>query len=59
MLLHLAGGDVFDISETLDTDSDTYQQLKRKLTEFFAPKRNTEYEVYVFRQATQQPNDTR
>ena len=32
MLLHLAGGDFFDISETLDTDSDTYQQLKRKLT---------------------------
>ena len=58
MLLNLAGGDIFDISETLDTDSDTYQQLKRKLTEFFAPKQNTEYEVYVFRQATQQPNDT-
>lgn len=56
LLLHCAG-EVFQIAETLLQDEDTYEQLKTKLTAHFAPKRNVEYEVFVFRQATQQPEE--
>jgi hypothetical protein len=31
---------------------------KLKLKEYFAPKKNTEYEVYRFRQAKQSPEET-
>ncbi|MPC45746.1 hypothetical protein E2C01_039452 [Portunus trituberculatus] len=57
LLLHCAAEEVFQIAETLLRDEDTYEQLKTKLTVHFAPKRNVEYEVFVFRQATQQPEE--
>ena len=58
LLLHCAGEEVFQIAETLTSNDDTYEQIKTTLTEYFAPKRNVEYEVFVFRQAMQQPEET-
>ena len=61
MLLHYGGEEVFEIHEALSVEGDaidTYPQLTKKLTEYFAPKRNTEYEVYLFRQSAQQHGET-
>ena len=58
-LLHHAGEEVFDINLALPTEGgETYEQLKEKLNNYFAPKRNIEYEVYVFRQASQSFEET-
>ncbi|XP_071949945.1 uncharacterized protein [Antedon mediterranea] len=57
MLLHLGGEDVFEISKTHTTGNETYLETKEKLTTYFAPKRNVEYEVFMFRQAAQHPTE--
>ncbi|XP_033110746.1 uncharacterized protein LOC117111846 [Anneissia japonica] len=57
MLLHLGGDDVFEISESHTLAEDTYAQTKEKLSAYFAPKRNIEYEIFMFRQATQHPTE--
>ena len=59
LLLHYAGEDVFDLSEALGVvAADSFTATKKKLTDYFAPKRNTEFEVFTFRQAQQQQNET-
>ncbi|XP_013385929.1 uncharacterized protein K02A2.6-like [Lingula anatina] len=59
LLLHLAGEEVFELSETIGVvDDDDFTDTKQKLTQHFLPRRNVEYEVYVFRQATQLPSET-
>ncbi|GAA6090226.1 uncharacterized protein K02A2.6-like [Tachysurus ichikawai] len=60
MLLHYAGEQVQDIFDTIpeNGDSDDYDKAAQVLTEYFSPSRNTEYEVYVFRQAKQKPGET-
>ena len=55
LLLHYAGEDVNNIFETLTETGDDYATAVTKLTDYFAPKKNTEYEIYKFRQAKQQP----
>ena len=35
-----------------------YKIAKDKLTEYFEPQKNRQYEVYRFRQAVQEPNET-
>ncbi|XP_033114113.1 uncharacterized protein LOC117114547 [Anneissia japonica] len=57
MLLHLGGDDVFEISESHTLAEDTYAQTKEKLSAYFTPKRNIEYEIFMFRQATQHPTE--
>lgn len=57
LLLHLAGEKVHDIYDTLAEAADKYADTKTKLTNYFAPKKNVQYEVYVFRNATQQPGE--
>ena len=57
LLLHYAGEDVNDIFETLTDTGDDYATAVTKLTDYFAPKKNTEYEIYKFRQAKQQPDE--
>lgn len=54
MLLHYAGEDVNDIFDTLPETGDDFDTAIAKLTEYFAPKKCTEYEVYKFRQAKQE-----
>ena len=57
LLLHYAGEDVNDVFETLTDTGDDYAMAVTKLTDYFAPKKNTEYEIYKFRQAKQQPEE--
>lgn len=58
LLLHLAGERVHDIYDMLADHADKYADATKKLTDHFAPKRNVQYEVYVFRKATQLPGES-
>ncbi|CAB3985054.1 uncharacterized protein LOC110987377 [Paramuricea clavata] len=60
LLLHYIGSSAFDIFETLtDTgDEKDYKKAMDRLTEHFTPQRNVDYEIYLFRQARQQPTET-
>lgn len=50
LLLNCGGEGVFDVYETLKIQSNiNYQTFTQLLSDYFAPKRNREYEVYVFR----------
>ena len=57
LLLHYAGEEVNEIFETLTNTGDDYAGAKGKLDTYFAPKKNTEFEVYKFRQAKQQQSE--
>ena len=53
-MLHHAGETVFELSESVGVlDTDTYAVAREKLTAYFTPRRNTEYEIFVFRQTQQ------
>jgi hypothetical protein len=58
VLLHLAGPDVQEIFETLPNTGDDYKTALEKLNEYFHPKRNIPFERHVFRQASQQPDES-
>ncbi|VDI13935.1 Hypothetical predicted protein [Mytilus galloprovincialis] len=58
LLLHYAGEEVNDIFDTLQETGEDYDTALTKLTEYFAPKKNVEYEIYKFRQAKQETNET-
>ncbi len=60
MLLHFAGEGVYRIFKTLpDTgEPKDYEKAVEKLTVYFAPKQNKEYEHYVFRQTKQDSAET-
>ena len=69
LLLHYAGEAVNDIFDTLsdaeteaegdeEEDEDPCQKAIQALTNHFTPQRNTEYEVYVFRQTKQEANES-
>lgn len=57
LLLHMAGERVHDIYDTLAADDDDYAATKQKLSVYFSPKKNVQYQVYVFRKATQEPGE--
>ena len=46
LLLHYSGEEVNDVFDTLSDTGDDYDTALRKLTDYFAPKKCTEYEVY-------------
>ncbi|CAB3992802.1 Retrovirus-related Pol poly from transposon, partial [Paramuricea clavata] len=58
VLLHLAGPDVQEVFETLPNTGDDYKTALEKLNEYFQPKRNIPFERHVFRQASQQPDES-
>ncbi|CAC5363752.1 unnamed protein product [Mytilus coruscus] len=58
LLLHYAGEEVNDIFDTLQETGEDYDTALTKLTEYFAPKKNVEYEIYKFRQAKQETDET-
>ncbi|CAC5390164.1 unnamed protein product [Mytilus coruscus] len=58
LLLHYAGEEVNDIFDTLQETGEDYDTSLTKLTEYFAPKKNVEYEIYKFRHAKQETNET-
>ena len=63
LLLHYAGEAKNEIFDTLpDTAAgegdDPFEKAVQALTNYFTPKRNREYEIYVFRQAKQESNES-
>ena len=58
LLLHYAGEEVNEIFDTLEDTGDDYETALSKLTEYFNPKKNTEYEIYQFRQTKQGSDET-
>ena len=60
LLLYMAGPNVMDIFETLaETGEDSdYQTAHEKLTEHFAPHKNTEFQRYCFRESRQAESET-
>ena len=54
-LLYYAEEEACDIFETLSESGDDFETAKEKLTEYFGPKKNAEYDIYNFRQAKQNP----
>ena len=60
LLIYQAGPDVQDIFETLEEtgpDGD-YNTALAKLNNYFLPKKNVAYEIYVFRQVKQDVNES-
>ena len=63
LLLHYAGENVYEIYETFTDaqkggdDEAGYQTLKTSLTTYFEPKKNVDYETYIFRQAKQEKHE--
>ena len=57
LLLYLSGPDVQELFDTLpDTGEDKgFDVVVKKLTDYFAPKPNTDFEIFKFRQAIQSP----
>ena len=53
LLLHYVGGETFDIYETLKGADDKFNDVVEKLSNYFVPKANAEYEKYVFRNSKQ------
>ena len=60
MLLYLAGPAVQDMFDTLSETGEAkdFKIAHKKLIEYFAPKKNATYEVYVFRKARQHEKET-
>ena len=58
LLLYYAAEEVNDIFETLTDTGDDYSTAVQKLKEYFTPARNTDYEVFKFREGTQLPGET-
>ena len=57
LLLHYSGEQVNDIFDTLPDTGNAYATALDTLTNYFAPKKCTEFEIYKFRQATQEANE--
>ena len=63
LLLHYAGEATNEIFDTLpDTvageGDDLFEKAVQALTNYFTPKQNREYEIYVFLQAKQESNES-
>ncbi|XP_068729065.1 uncharacterized protein [Montipora capricornis] len=58
LLRYYAGEEVCEIFETLAETGEDFATAKEKLTEYFNPKKNVEYEIYTFRQAKQHPGES-
>ena len=58
LILYFAGEEVNEIFETLPNTGNDYDTAVTKLIEYFLPKKNTEFEVYKFRQAKQEAGET-
>ena len=58
VLLYLSSPDVQEIFETLPNTGDDYKTALEKLNAYFQPKRNIPFERHVFRQASQQPDES-
>ncbi len=57
LLLYQARGRVREILKQIPNNgaADSFDTAKTKLHDYFAPQKNKRYEVYKFRQTTQEP----
>ena len=53
LLLYQAGQETQEIFETFTDTGDDYKTAIEKLDQCFMPKKNVDYEIFQFRQATQ------
>ena len=58
LLLYQAGQETQEIFETLTGTGEDYATAIEKLDQYFLPKKNVDYEIFHFRQATQKPEET-
>mgnify|MGYP002804615956 CR=1 FL=1 len=59
LMLHLAGESICDIAQSIpEATPKTYETLKTELTEYFKPMANPDYELFMLRQARQQPEES-
>ena len=58
MLLYQAGQETQEIFDTLTETGEDYATAIAKLDQYFLPKKNVDYEIFQFRQATQRPEET-
>ncbi|KAJ8023109.1 hypothetical protein HOLleu_38194 [Holothuria leucospilota] len=60
LLLHSIGKEAYDIFDTLPNTgkADEYDKAVKALSDYFTPQKNTEYEVYLFHQATQKDDES-
>ncbi|KAJ8036439.1 hypothetical protein HOLleu_20412 [Holothuria leucospilota] len=60
LLLHSIGKEAYDIFGTLPYTgkADEYDKAMKALSDYFTPQKNTEYKVYLFRQATQKEDES-
>ena len=58
MLLYQVGTETKGIFETLANTGEDNDTAKTKLDEYFSPKKNVTYEIFQFRQATQQASES-
>ena len=58
LMLHCAGEDVQEVVETLPGPTDTYVNLTTALNAYFMPKQNKRYERHIFRQCSQDDEET-
>ena len=58
IFLHCAGSKVQDIFDTLEETGDDLETACKKLQEYFEPKKHTLYNIYKFRQITQEVDES-
>ena len=57
LLLYQAGQETQEIFETFTDTGDDYKTAIEKLYQYFMPKKNIDYEIFQFKQATQKPKE--
>ena len=58
LLLHTAGSDIQDIFYALTETGTDYKTAAEKLSQYFAPRKNTSYNRHKFRQEKQKEGET-
>ena len=58
LLLYQAGKETQEIFETFTDTGDDYKTTIEKLDQYFMPKKNIDYEIFHFRQATRKFEET-
>ena len=58
IFLHCAGSKVQDIFDTLEETGEDLETACKKLQEYFEPKKHTLYNMYKFRQITQEADES-
>ena len=60
LLLHYSGDDVYEIYDTLNlgADEENYDDTKDQLETYFNPRKNTQFEIFEFRNMKQLKGET-